>query len=77
MYNVIIKHLTVETLEKKFTKMLSEMRERNNLEEKLSLSVTPEDLTKWEEERQRFESLRIEDPLAGDKVFGGQLTQGM
>lgn len=67
----------MDTLEKKFHKYFAEHREREKLVETLSLSASPEDIEKWEAERQRFEEERISDPSVADKFFKQDLTQGL
>ena len=65
----------VDTIVRKFNKYQVEQIQRDALLQRLSDSATPRDVRTWEALRQQFEEERISDPSAGDRIFGGDLTQ--
>lgn len=77
MFSTNLLTSSADTLVRKFEKYNAELVLRRQLLEKLSQSVSQEDLQDWEAKRQRFEEVRITHPEEADTMFGAELTQGV
>ena len=66
----------VESLVRKHRKFSVELQERKEHCERLSLSCDEEDMERWENDRLRLESKRVQDPYFADEFWADVVDQG-